>query len=104
MASRPATAAHLENGDRVRATDASGSPKPYLSVAELSRLTPWTEQAIRTMISKGILRCDEHFFYVGRRAVFKWAAIVAFIEGRTPTPASDRLPHYRDTLNRGAKS
>lgn len=79
-------------------------PKPYLSVAELSRLTPWTEQAIRTMISKGILRCDEHFFYVGRRAVFKWAAIVAFIEGRISAPSSDRLPHYRDTLNRGSKA
>src|SRR6266481_9020428 len=28
----------------------SNFPKPYLSVRELSALTPWTEQAIRTMI------------------------------------------------------
>ena len=46
-------------------------PKPYVSTRELSALTPWTEQAIRTMISKGILRESEHFFHVGRRPVFK---------------------------------
>lgn len=28
-------------------------PKPYLSIRELSALTPWTEQAIRTMMAKG---------------------------------------------------
>lgn len=55
-------------------------PKPYVSIRELSLLTPWTEQAIRTMIAKSILREGEHFFHVGRRPVFKWAAIVQFIE------------------------
>lgn len=98
------TTAHLGNADISREdADLSGTPKPYLSVVELSRLTPWTDQAIRTMISKGILRCGEHFFYVGRRPVFKWAAIVAFIEGPATTSPSERLPHYRDTLNREAK-
>ncbi len=104
MRSRPSTAARLNNPNHARTETSSGAPKPYLSVAELSRLTPWTEQAIRTMVSKGILRCDEHFFYVGRRAIFKWVAIVAFIERRTGAPAPDRLPHYRDTLNRGTKA
>ncbi len=75
--------------------------KPYLSIAELARLTPWTNQAIRTMISKGVLRDGEHFFYVGRRPVFKWTAIVSFIEGvREPLP----IPHYRDTLNNAEKT
>jgi len=37
-------------------------PKPYVSIRELSALTPWTEQAIRTMMAKGILRESEHFF------------------------------------------
>ena len=55
-------------------------PKPYLSIRELSALTPWTEQAIRTMMSKGLLKEGEHFFHVGRRTVLKWDAIVEFIE------------------------
>ena len=57
-------------------------PKPYVSIRELSALTPWTEQAIRTMIAKRIMREGEHFFHVGRRPVFKWEAIVGFIERR----------------------
>lgn len=71
------------------------SCKPYLSIAELSALTPWTEQAIRTMISRGVLRAGEHYFHVGRRPVFKWAAIVAFIENGKPP---ERVPHYREQL------
>lgn len=69
--------------------------KPYVSIAELACLTPWTDQAIRTMISRGILREGEHYFHVGRRPVFKWAAIVAFIEQGSPQP--ERLPHYRES-------
>jgi hypothetical protein len=70
--------------------------KPYLSIAELAKLTPWTGQAIRTMMSRGVLREGEHFFYVGRRPVFKWAAIVAFIEHGVP---HQRVPHYREQLS-----
>src|SRR5579875_4174227 len=57
-------------------------PKPYLSIRELAALTPWTEQAIRTMMAKGVLKEGEHFFHVGRRTVLKWDAIVGFIERR----------------------
>ena len=69
--------------------------KPYLSIAELAPLTPWTDQAIRTMISRGVFREGQHFFYVGRRPIFKWAAIVGFIE---QDPPRDRAPHRRDQL------
>ena len=55
-------------------------PKPYLSIRELSELTPWTDQAIRTMMAKGIFREGTHFFHVRRRPVFKWDAVIAFIE------------------------
>ena len=65
-------------------------PKPYLSVRELSMTTPWTEQAIRTMMARGSFREGVHFFHVGRRPVFKWAAVVRFIEeqeeNRQPIP------------------
>jgi len=81
---------------------ASGAPpvdapalKPYLSIAELAQLTPWTDQAIRTMISRGVFREGQHFVYVGRRPVFKWAAIVGFIE---QGPPRDRVPHRRDHM------
>jgi hypothetical protein len=57
-------------------------PKPYVSVKELTELTPWTEEAIRTMMRKTILVEGKHYFRVGRRDVFKWEAIVDFIERR----------------------
>ncbi len=84
------------------------APKPYLSIAELAQLTPWTDQAIRTMISRGVFREGEHYFYVGRRPVFKWAAVVGFIEKRALKQAgeSDRVPHYREQMklwDEGAK-
>jgi len=82
---------------RSEATDTAAVGKPYLSIAELAALTPWTEQAIRTMISRGVLREGEHYFHVGRRPVFKWQAVVAFIEQRRPRP--ERVPHYRDQLS-----
>ena len=48
------------------------------------------------MVSRGIFRESEHFLYVGRRPVFKWAAVVAFIERGAPP---ERVPHYREQLN-----
>jgi len=43
----------------------AAQPKPYVSIRELSGLTPWTEQAIRTMMAKSVLREGEHFFTWG---------------------------------------
>ena len=77
--------------------------KPYLSIGELAELTPWTGQAIRTMMSRGVLREGEHFFYVGRRPVFKWAAIVAFIEHGVPHRASSALPRTVEPMGRKRK-
>src|SRR5216684_3523193 len=77
-------------------------PKPYVSIRELSALTPWTEQAIRTMMAKRILREGEHFFHVGRRPVFKWEAIVRFIECRDAHFASGIPLHRGGFLNGGS--
>jgi len=77
-------------GTRITALPA---PKPYLSVKELSNLTPFTEVAIRTMMARGVLRKGVHYFEVGSRRVFKWAAVVDFIEGRGVEPVcEDRIP------------
>ena len=74
--------------------DVTIRPKPYLSIRELSALTPWTEQAIRTMMAKGVLRIGEHFFRVGRRTVLKWDAIVGFIK-RGEQEEAPRIPLKR---------
>ena len=58
-----------------RIDPASNFPKPYLSIRELSALTPWTEQAIRTMIAKEScvkanisFTLDEDLFLSGKRS------------------------------------
>lgn len=56
--------------------------REYLSVAQLAELTPWSPQAIRTLVSRGRLRQGEHYFKpLGTRLIFKWSAIQQFIEG-----------------------
>lgn len=65
----------------------------YLSAEQLAAVTPWSIEAIATMVRRKQLVCGVHWFQPGgpRGArVFKWAAIVAFIEtGRTvDAPAS----------------
>ncbi len=75
--------------DGVVAEHAQGDqrkPNPYLSVEELASVTPWTEDAIRSMIKRGDFVDGEHFFRVGRRVFFKWSAVVDMIEHRSPKP------------------
>ena len=57
--------------------------KPFLSVSELAALTPLSIAAIYTMISRGIFKRGVHFHKVGRRTVFDWEAVVAFIRDGT---------------------
>jgi len=84
-----------DSGSLPRAVDAPVC-KPYLSISELATLTPWTNQAIRTMMSRGVFREGQHFFYVGNRPVFKWAAVVGFIE---KPGVGERVPHFREQLD-----
>lgn len=66
--------------------------KPYLSVAELAGLTPWTEQAIRSMIARGTFRRGVHYFQPGGgrgQLVFRWDAVVRYIEGE---PGHEGIP------------
>ena len=98
MSGRPLSIRRVQHPEAETGARSVDAPvcKPYLSVAELAQLTPWTDQAIRTMVSRGVLRDGVHFFYVGRRPVFKWAAIVDFIE---QGPPHERVPHYREQLS-----
>jgi len=64
-------------------------PREYLDAVQLAARAPWSVEAIRRMVSRGLLRRGVHYFQpVGPRAqlVFKWSAIVALIEGE-PAPA-----------------
>jgi hypothetical protein len=78
--------------------------KRYLSIAELAQLTPWTDQAIRTMVSRGVFREGQHFSTWAGARYSKWTAVVGFIE---QGPPRDRVPHRRDQMklwDDGAKS
>jgi hypothetical protein len=58
--------------------------REYLSVEQLAAITPWSEEAIRRMVSRGVLKKGVHYFQpLGARSrlVFKWSAIVQLIEG-----------------------
>lgn len=87
--------------DDGRVADAA-APKPYVSIAELAKLTPWTQQAIRTMISRGVFVEGKHYYHVGRRPVFKWREVCHFIHDGLPAPAESEapIPHYRDKRKR----
>jgi hypothetical protein len=58
--------------------------REYLSIGQLAELTPWSADAIRTMIRRGTFKRGVHYFQPlgqGRQVIFKWSAIVALIEG-----------------------
>ncbi|MFI5398591.1 MAG: hypothetical protein ACHQ9S_23925 [Candidatus Binatia bacterium] len=65
---------------------AAGNVRPYLSIQQLAEVTPWTVDAIRKMVARGVVKLGVHYFRpLGRRRelVFKWDAIVELIEGPT---------------------
>jgi hypothetical protein len=86
------------HGSDFKATAPSSQTKPYLSIHDLPLLTPWTTQAIRSMIKRGVFVENAHFFRVGRRIVFKWTAIVDFIERGVQAPRS-LIPLQRSRRN-----
>ena len=58
--------------------------RQYLYINQLAELTPWSEQAIRTMMSRGSLVEGIHYFKPngpGSRPIFSWRAVVQYIEG-----------------------
>jgi hypothetical protein len=59
--------------------------KPYIELRDFPDLTPFTEQAIRGHMQRGELVEGTHYFRIGRRVVFKWTAIVEWIERRAGT-------------------
>jgi hypothetical protein len=72
----------------------SNPVREYLDAAQLATRTPWSVEAIRRMVSRGVLRRGVHYFQpLGPRTqlIFKWSAIVALIEG-VPIAAAPASP------------
>ncbi len=56
----------------------------YLYIEQLAERTPWTAEAIRTMIRRGTFKLGLHYFKPHGptgRPIFSWDAIVKYIEG-----------------------
>jgi hypothetical protein len=57
--------------------------REYVYIDELAERTPWTVEAIETMVRRGALQRGVHYFQpngLRGRLIFKWSAIVAWIE------------------------
>lgn len=65
-------------------------PKPYIEYSDFPKLTPFTEQAAKNAVARRELREGVHYFKRGRRVIFKWQAIEAWIEGRFVGPMTGR--------------
>ena len=60
--------------------------RPYLYIEQLAACTPWSPDAIRTMMARGAFRLGVHYFKPhgpNGRPIFSWDAIVRYIEGDT---------------------
>jgi hypothetical protein len=72
------------------------SPRPYLSVAQLAAVTPWTPKAIAGLVARGVLVRGVHYFTLPgagsrKKLIFKWDRIVELIEG---APVADAVPAH----------
>ena len=88
MATRPPAPIVRTNGFNAASVQPlaplSPAVPPYLSPEQLARLTPWSVQAIRTMVKRGVFQRAVHYFQPGGKGgglVFKWSAVVELIEG-----------------------
>lgn len=82
--------------DTNKLLDRTGTTRQYLYVDQLAELTPWTPDAIRTMIARGVFKLGVHYFKPSgpnSRPIFSWAAIVDFIENEQQAPpAGEKIP------------
>jgi hypothetical protein len=76
--------------------------RAYLYIDQLAARTPWSEEAIRTMISRGTFKVGVHYFKPqgpGGRPIFSWEAVVRYIEGhREPVAGDDLIPLADGTM------
>lgn len=63
-------------------------PKPFIEYADWPKLTPYSEQAIRKLVHRKVLREGIHWSHPvradgtkSRKVIFDWAACVAWMKG-----------------------
>jgi hypothetical protein len=67
-----------ERGGRIE--DRVTASKEYLSLKELCARIPYDDQTIRNLMTQGKLLKGIHYFKPHSRLIFKWTAIVEWIE------------------------
>ncbi|MCK6553887.1 hypothetical protein L6Q96_04790 [Candidatus Binatia bacterium] len=68
--------------------------RQYLYIEQLAACTPWTPDAIRTMMARGAFKLGVHYFKPhgpGGRPIFSWDAVVRYIHGDDERPAGDEV-------------
>jgi hypothetical protein len=81
---------------RSRPLREAAPPPAYLSAEQLAQQTPWSIDALEKMIQRGDLRRGLHWFQpkgAGTQRIFKWSAIVAWIEQETDDAIDGTSPH-----------
>lgn len=70
--------------------------REYLYIEQLAACTPWTPDAIRTMMARGTFKLGVHYFKPhgpSGRPIFSWDAVVKYIEGADgASQAGDVIP------------
>jgi hypothetical protein len=57
--------------------------REYVHIEELEQRTPWTREAVKALIRRGVLVRGKHYFQPSGphgRLIFKWSAVVELIE------------------------
>ena len=68
--------------------------REYLYIDQLAERTPWTPDAIRTMIARGVFKLGVHYYKPhgpGSRPIFSWRAVKSYIEGTAPQSENDAI-------------
>ena len=80
----------------------AASHREYLYIEQLAELTPWTEDAIRTMVARGKFKLGVHYFKpqgLNSRPIFSWEAVVKYIEvDDNASRAGDVIPLADGTM------
>lgn len=65
-----------------RPVDVDPGPE-YLSVRQLAEKIPYSEGAIRNLMSRGVFRLGLHYTKPHGRPIFAWAAVLEWLKART---------------------
>jgi len=80
IATAPSAPYRPQRDTAVRPID-GGTDVEYLSVRELATRIPYSEGAIRNLMTRGVFRLGEHYLKPRGRVAFRWSAVQAWLRG-----------------------